>query len=68
MWGIILAQGQSPILEVTTYSDVVTDSDNTVNATDVVVFTVKAKNISNLALSSLTISHTLKGINGSTLT
>ena len=68
MWGIFLAQGQSPILEVTTYSDIVTDSDNTVNATDVVVFTIKAKNISNLALSSLTISHTLKGINGSALT
>ena len=48
-----LCSGQSPILG-TTYSDVVTDSDNTVNATDVVVFTVKAKNISNLALSSLT--------------
>ena len=45
------------ILEVTTYSDIVTDSDNTVNATDVVVFTIKAKNISNLALSTLTISH-----------
>ena len=68
LWGIVLTQGQSPILEVTTYSDIVTDSDNTVNATDVVVFTIKAKNISNLALSSLTISHTLTGINGSTLT
>ena len=66
--GITLAQGQSPILEVTTYSDIVTDSDNTINATDVVVFTIKAKNISNLALSSLTISHTLRGINGSALT
>ena len=65
---IIFTQGQSPILEVTTYSDIVTDSDNTVNATDVVVFTIKAKNISNLALSSLTISHTLRGINGSALT
>ena len=65
---IIFTQGQSPILEVTTYSDIVTDSDDTVNATDVVVFTIKAKNISNLALSSLTISHTLAGINGSALT
>ena len=68
LWGIVLTQGQSPILEVTTYSDIVTDSDNTVNATDVVVFTIKAKNISNLALSTLTISHTLTGINGSALT
>ncbi len=66
--GSLFTRGQSPILEVTTYSDIVTDSDNTVNATDVVVFTIKAKNISNLALSSLTISHTLKGINGTALT
>ena len=67
LFGIFSTRGQSTILEVTTYSDIVTDSDNTVNATDVVVFTIKAKNISNLTLSSLTISHTLTGINGSTL-
>ena len=38
LFGIFLTRGQSTILEVTTYSDIVTDSDNTVNATDVVIF------------------------------
>ncbi|MDO7581207.1 MAG: hypothetical protein MUQ91_02130, partial [Flavobacteriaceae bacterium] len=50
---------QSSIIDVVTHSDIVTDSDNIVGNGDVVVFTTKVTNISNITISSLTISNSL---------
>ncbi|MGY8968827.1 MAG: beta strand repeat-containing protein, partial [Flavobacteriales bacterium] len=58
---------QSSIIDVVTHSDIVTDSDNIVGNGDVVVFTTKVTNISNITISSLTISNSLVGIDGSVL-
>jgi uncharacterized repeat protein (TIGR01451 family) len=63
--GISLAQ--STILDITTHSDVVNDSDNSVGSGDVIVFTTKVENISNIAISNFTITNTLIGIDDSAL-
>ncbi|MDA8640631.1 hypothetical protein N9L64_06340, partial [Flavobacteriaceae bacterium] len=58
---------QSSIINIVTHSDVVTDSDNSVGNGDVIVFTTKVENLSGIVISSLTISNSLVGIDGSTL-
>ena len=62
-----ISSAQSSIINVITNSDIVTDSDDIVGNGDVVVFTTKVTNISNIAISSLTISNSLVGIDGSVL-
>ena len=58
---------QSSIIDVVTNSDIVIDSDNSVGNGDVVVFTTKVTNIGNISISSLTVSNSLVGIDGSVL-
>ncbi|MDG1091980.1 MAG: hypothetical protein P8O90_08760, partial [Flavobacteriaceae bacterium] len=65
--GVAVSSAQSSILDITTYSDVVTDSDNSVGSGDVVVFTTTVKNISNISISNFIITNTLVGIDGTTL-
>ena len=62
-----ISSAQSSIINVITNSDIVTDSDDIVGNGDVVVFTTKVTNISNITISSLTISNSLVGIDGSVL-
>ena len=59
---------QSSIIDITTYSDIVTDGDNSVGSGDVVVFTTTVKNISNISISNFTITNTLVGVDGTSLT
>ena len=65
--GVAVSSAQSSILDITTYSDVVTDSDNSVGSGDVLVFTTTVKNISNISISNFIITNTLVGIDGTTL-
>jgi uncharacterized repeat protein (TIGR01451 family) len=58
---------QSSIIDIVTHSDIVTDSDDSVGNGDVIVFTTKVKNLSGIVISSLTISNSLVGIDGSAL-
>ena len=66
-FGAHISFAQSSIINVVTHSNIVTDSNNLVGNGDVVVFTTKVKNISNINISSLTISNSLVGIDGSVL-
>ena len=65
--GVTVSSAQSSIVDITTYSDVVTDSDNSVGSGDVIVFTTTVKNISNINISNFTITNTLFGIDGTAL-
>ncbi len=65
--GVAVSSAQSSIVDITTYSDVVTDGDNSVGSGDVVVFTTTVKNISNISISNFTITNTLAGIDGTAL-
>ena len=62
-----ISSAQSSIINVVTHSDIVTDSDDIVGNGDVVVFTTKVENLSGIVISSLTISNSLVGIDGSAL-
>ena len=64
---ISFSWSQSTILDITTHSDIVNDSDNSVGSGDIVVFTTKVENISNITISNFTITNTLIGIDGSAL-
>ena len=66
-FGAHISFAQSSIIDVVTRSDIVTDSNNLVGNGDVVVFTTKVKNISNISIFSLAISNLLHGIDGSNL-
>ena len=64
---ISFSWSQSTILDITTHSDIVNDSDNSVGSGDIVVFTTKVENISNITISNFTITNTLIGIDGTAL-
>jgi hypothetical protein len=65
--GVAVSSAQSSIVDITTHSDIVIDSDNSVGSGDVVVFTTTVKNISNINISNFTVTNTLVGVDGTVL-